>query len=89
VRLCVADFTVLGRFEHRSRPCTAQVSRAGRHSAAVDYQCGPAGFGSSRVDLITRRSLRIATQGISSGTPFNYLLQARRVGECVAAPQRH
>jgi hypothetical protein len=34
------------------------------------------------MDVITPRSLRISTQGISDNLPFNYLLQARRVGEC-------
>jgi hypothetical protein len=26
--------------------------------------------------------LRISTQGISGGLPFNYVLQARRIGDC-------
>jgi hypothetical protein len=32
--------------------------------------------------LITPRSIRIETQGISGDLPFNYVLQARRVGDC-------
>ena len=43
---------------------------------------GAAGFGHSEVTLLTPRSLRIATQGISDGLPFNYVLQAHRIADC-------
>jgi hypothetical protein len=36
------------------------------------------------VTLITPRSLRIDTQGISGGYPFHYQIHARRVGNCAA-----
>ena len=41
--------------------------------------------------MLTPRSLRIETQGISDSLPFNYVLQARRVGDCAksAAVARH
>jgi hypothetical protein len=41
--------------------------------------------------VLTPRSLRIATQGISGGLPFNYVLQARRVDDCAksASVTRH
>jgi hypothetical protein len=35
--------------------------------------------------VITPRSIRIETQGISGDLPFNYVLQARRIGECTAS----
>jgi len=51
-------------------------------SVAIEYSCGAAGFGHSEIDVITPRSLRISTQGISDGLPFNYVLQARRIDDC-------
>ena len=51
----------------------------------IEYSCGGGGFGRSKVDVITPRSLRIETQGISDNLPFGYVLQARRVGDCAAA----
>ncbi len=51
-------------------------------STVVDYSCGGAGFGHTKIDLITPRSLRIETQGVSDNLPFSYVLQARRVGDC-------
>ena len=82
VKQCVADVASLARFEHRGKSCGAKVISSTTSSVLVDYSCGSAGFGRSQVDVITPRSLRIATQGISDQLPFNYVLQARRVGDC-------
>ncbi|HEX8840139.1 MAG TPA: hypothetical protein VF750_06690 [Sphingomicrobium sp.] len=91
VRECVADVAALARFEHRAATCSAKVSKDAGSSASIEYSCGGAGFGHSQVDVITPRSLRISTQGISGGLPFNYVLQARRVDDCAkgASVTRH
>ena len=85
IRQCVTDMATLAHFEHRSLTCTANVVRDDGTTAAIDYSCGSAGFGHSQVDVLTPRSLRISTQGISGGLPFNYVLQARRVDDCQKA----
>jgi hypothetical protein len=82
IRQCIGDIAALARFEHRSKPCTAKVLKDSGGSIAIDYTCGAAGFGHSQIDVITPRSLRISTQGISDGLPFNYVLQARRIDDC-------
>jgi hypothetical protein len=82
IRQCVVDVATLARFEHRSRTCTAKILKDKGSSAAIEYSCGGAGFGHSEIDVLTPRSLRISTQGISSGLPFNYVLQARRIEDC-------
>jgi hypothetical protein len=82
VRQCVADVLTLAQFEHRSRTCTHTVITDDGSSTLIRYSCGAAGFGHSEIDVITPRSLRIATQGISDELPFNYVLQAHRVGDC-------
>ena len=92
VRQCIADVLALARFEHRSKPCTARVLKNAGGEASVEYSCGAAGFGHADLQVITPRSIRIATQGISDGLPFNYVLQARRVGDCakqVPVASRH
>jgi len=82
VRQCVADILALSEYEHRGHTCSRKIlSDAGR-STLVNYTCGAAGFGQTQIDVITPRSLRISTQGISDQLPFNYVLQARRVGDC-------
>ena len=79
---------MLARFEHRGRNCSAKTIRQAGTMSVIEYVCGPAGFGHSEVNVITPRSLRIETQGISEGLPFNYVLQARRIADCGTA-QRH
>ena len=82
VRQCVGDVATLARFEHRSRNCAARVLKDGESSTEIDYSCAGGGFGHSHIDVLTPRSLRISTQGISDGLPFNYVLQARRIDDC-------
>ena len=87
VRQCIADLATLARFEHRASNCTAKVSKTAATLEAIDYTCGGGEFGHSEIDVITPRSLRISTQGISGGLPFNYVLQARRLDDCTKGPQ--
>lgn len=89
VKQCLMDVAPLARFEHRRRSCSARVISDSAASTTVEYSCGAAGFGRSRVDFITPRALRIETQGIADGLPFNYVMQARRVGDCPTTASRH
>ncbi len=82
LRICLGDMIMLARFEHRDKSCSATVLKSTGSLTAIDYQCPGAGFGHSEVDMLTPRSLRISTQGISDGLPFNYVLQAHRIGDC-------
>jgi len=84
-RMCLSDVGVLARFEHRARSCSANTVREAGTMSVIDYNCGAAGFGHSEVNVITPRSIRIATQGISDGLPFNYVLQAHRIADCPVA----
>lgn len=81
-RVCIADIALLARYEHRGNRCTANTVSDNGSSTVIEYTCGAAGFGRSRIDVITPRSLKINTQGISSQLPFNYTMNARRVGDC-------
>ena len=88
---CVTDVMTLGEFEHRGKTCTRTVISERAAVTKISYKCGSAGFGASDIEVVTPRSLRISTQGISDQLPFNYVLQARRVGECAkpAPDPRH
>jgi len=86
VRQCVSNLTALAEFEHRGKACTAKIIHKTATSVVLQYSCGAAGFGRSQVDVLTPRSLRIDTQGISNQLPFGYILQARRVDDCPARP---
>ena len=81
-RQCLADPSALSQWEHRGGRCTRVVlSDSGTH-AVIQYTCADGGFGRSDLTLITPRTLRVQTQGISGGYPFAYTLHARRVGAC-------
>ena len=83
-RVCVPSPEVLAQYEHRQGRCTRVVISDRGTETVIHYTCADGGFGQSKVTLLTPRSLRIDTQGISGNLPFHYLLHARRVGECVA-----
>jgi hypothetical protein len=84
VRECVGNLAALAQYEHRGRSCARNVISSNASSTIIEYRCGGAGFGRSKIDVITPRNLRIDTQGISDNLPFGYVLQARRVGDCPA-----
>ena len=81
-RQCVPQAAVLAQWEHRKGQCTRVVISATETEAVVHYTCTGGGFGQSKMRVITPRTLRIETQGISDGFPFSYTLHARRVGDC-------
>ena len=82
VKLCVGKIESLGQFEHRGQSCARDIIRDRDSSATISYSCQSGGFGESVLTLLTPRSLRVQTQGISDGAPFNYTFQARRLGNC-------
>ena len=82
-RLCVSQVAELAQLEHRGGACTRVVIRESDSAATIHYTCtAGSGFGESEIKLVTPRSMRIQTQGISRGVPFNYVVQARRAGSC-------
>ena len=79
---CVPQASVLAQWEHRRAQCTRVVISSTASEAVIHYTCPTGDFGHSKMKVITPRTLRIETQGISGGFPFNYVLHARRVGDC-------
>ena len=81
-RICLSDPRLLMQWQHRTINCGQRLLANGPSSAVIDYNCGPAGFGHSRLTLLTPRTLRVETQGIADNYPFEQVLHARRVGDC-------
>jgi hypothetical protein len=84
VRRCLLNTAALAQVEHRGQSCTRVVVSDTPSTAVVHYTCTNGGFGHSELTVLTPRSIRVQTQGISNGAPFNYVVQARRVGACPA-----
>ena len=83
-RICVPTPDALAQFEHRQLHCARTIVSDSGTETLISYNCPGGGFGQSKIKLITPRSLRIETQGISDNLPFHYQLHARRIGECVS-----
>lgn len=83
-RQCLMDVAALAQVEHRGKGCSRHLIRQTPSGALFEYSCGGGDFGRSELNLVTPRSVRIDTQGISGGLPFHYVVQARRVGDCGA-----
>lgn len=81
-RLCLPDPALLMQWEHRGRACNRTILNSPGDRAEVQYSCAAGGFGTSRVEVLTPRSVKVSTQGIKDGLPFNYIVHARRVGNC-------
>ncbi len=81
---CVPNAATLALWEHRAAKCTRTIISSTATEAVIHYTCQGKDFGHSSVKVITPRTLRIQTQGISQGLPFHYVLHARRVGNCPA-----
>lgn len=81
-RLCLVDPIMLSQWEHRGGRCSRKVLSDKGNKTVIEYSCADGGFGRSELSLLTPRTIRVATQGISGGAPFNYVLHARRVGNC-------
>lgn len=84
VRLCLPNPVTLAQFEHRGASCSRTVLRDSGTTARIHYTCAGGNFGQSDLTLVTPRSLRVTTQGISDNAPFKYTFNARRVGDCPA-----
>ena len=81
-RHCLADAAILMQWEHRQTQCTRLVLSSAADRSEVQYTCAAGGFGNSKVQVLTPRSVRIESQGISGGLPFGYTIHARRLGPC-------
>ncbi|HMI41806.1 MAG TPA: DUF3617 family protein [Sphingomicrobium sp.] len=83
-KVCLADPLALAQYEHRTASCTRKVISDKPSEAVIHYDCPGGGFGDTKMTVLTPRSMRVETQGISDNAPFNYVLQVRRVGDCPA-----
>ena len=81
-RQCLANTATLARLEHRGARCQERVIGRTDSTSLIHYTCAGGGYGQTKITMLTPRSLRIETQGISANYPFNYKIQARRVGDC-------
>jgi len=79
---CVADMMALIQIEHDQPGCSRFVIANEPKNATVHYSCQRTGWGRTTVRVETSTAATIQTQGISRNQPFDYQVQARRIGAC-------
>jgi hypothetical protein len=82
--LCVSDPAVLLQLGHSGAQCSRFVIADAPDGATVHYTCPGAGHGRTTIAIETPRLLRVQTQGIASGAPFDMDYEGRRIGDCGA-----
>lgn len=82
--MCISDTSLLLQIHHdASTVCTRFVASAGPRSATIDYTCPGAGHGRTTLNAQSPILVRIQTQGLAGGSPFDMDYEARRGGACV------
>lgn len=82
--VCLGDPALLAQLRHRGLACRRNTVSQAQDRIEIRYDC-PAAFGHSAIRVETPRLARIEGQGIDNGVPFEFRLEARRVGPCPAA----
>ncbi len=81
--LCVRDPRILLQLGHAdTTQCSRFVVSQGPREITVRYTCPGAGHGRTTIGLVTPRSIKLQTQGIAGGLPFQHDYAARRTGAC-------
>lgn len=83
-QLCVSDPMTLIQIEHDQPGCSRFVIANDPKISTIHYSCQRAGWGRTTVRVETPRAATIQTQGIARNAPFDYSVQARRLGNCGA-----
>jgi hypothetical protein len=80
--ICVRDPGLLLQVQHGSVQCARFVLEDGARSATIHYTCPGQGNGRTSISVENGGLLRLKTQGIAGGAPFDYDYEVRRVGAC-------
>jgi len=81
-RLCLREVVHLASISQRGVRCGRTILADRPGSLLVDVTCPGGDFARSQITVTTPRSLKLQTQGIRRGEPFDLTLYARRVGSC-------
>lgn len=81
-RICLRALPELAAIAHPGERCTRVLLRSGPGTSLYDVTCPAGDFARSMIRVTTPRSVKLETQGIHRGEPFDFALYARRVGSC-------
>jgi hypothetical protein len=81
-KLCLTTATRLVQIEHGGAACQQVVLAQDPRSATLRYSCPGHGQGRTVITVETPRLVRIETQGVIDGEPFEQEYEARKLGPC-------
>lgn len=84
--LCIGDLRALLQVPHPQASCMQAVISSGNDRATVYNSCPGIGHAQTSIKVETARLAQIDSQGVSGNAPFALSYEARRTGDCTAAP---
>jgi len=84
---CVPDPLRLVQFNHPGPDCAHFTIEDAANRVAIQYNCGPRGYGKTTITVRDPGQIRLDTQGISAeGRPFDESYQGQFAGPCAPLP---
>ncbi|MFL0355376.1 hypothetical protein ACI5KX_02765 [Erythrobacter sp. GH1-10] len=81
-KICVRSGRELIQLKHTESGCSRFVVEDGAARVTVQYTCPGNGYGRTHIRKESGSLVQIESQGIESGTPFQFTAEARRTGGC-------
>lgn len=81
-RICVPQGRRLVQLRHPGPPCDTYVIQDQPNEVVVQYTCQGRGYGRTHIRRETNRLVQMDGTGIADGLPFEFVFEARRVGDC-------
>jgi hypothetical protein len=81
-RMCLRDGRSFIQLRHPHEQCESYVVSDLPSDVTIQYTCRGKGYGRTHIRKESGRVFHIEAQGIASGLPFNFVAEARRIGEC-------
>ncbi len=83
-QLCIGNGRQLIQLRHSELSCERFIIDDQPGQVTVQYTCRGRGYGRTHIRRETNRLVQIDSQGIAEGLPFDFSVEARRVGDCAS-----
>lgn len=80
--ICVHDPRLLLQLMHGAADCPSYVIEDKADRATVQYRCTGLGYGRTTIKVEDSSLIRLQTQGLAKGAPFDFDYEGRRTGGC-------
>ncbi len=81
-QICLRDGRRLIQLRHPGSTCDRLIVADSTAEVTVQYTCPGRGYGRTHIRYETGRLAQVDTQGIADGLPFDFVAEARRIGDC-------